>query len=89
MAQAQLPRAGEEHLHKEIQVLRNKGKADKRQLKQEKNKGFLVVRGSVLAKKREERDEADEKKGQKPIRKRRKRKKEDEKISGPFLLPAS
>jgi len=50
----------------EIQLLRNKGKGDKQQLKTEKNKRYLVARGSVLAKKREERDEADEKKARQP-----------------------
>jgi len=87
MAEAQLARVGEEHLLNEIQLLRNKGKGDKRQLKKEKNKGYLVVRGSVLAKKREERDEADEKKARQRNQKRRKYKKENEQISGPILLP--
>jgi len=86
MAKAQLARVGEEHLLKEIQLLQNKGKGDKRQLKKEKNKGYLV-RGSVLAKKREERDEANQKKAQQPNQKRRKYKKANEQISGPILLP--
>jgi len=86
---AQLTRAGEDDLHKEIHLLRNKGKADTRQLKQEKNNGFLVICRSVLAKKPEEQDEAEEKKAQKLIQKRRRSKNEEEKIQGPFLFPAS
>ena len=45
-------------------------------MKREKNKGFLVVRGSVVAKEWEECDNADEKKARQP-----------EQISGPILFP--
>jgi len=75
ITEAQLARVGEEHLLNEIQLLQNKGKGDKRQLKKEKNKGYLVVPGSVLAKKREELDEEDEKKARQPNQKKRKYKK--------------
>jgi len=87
MTEAQLARVGEEHLLNEIQLLQNKGKEDKWQLKKEKNKRDLAVPGSVLAKKQEDLDEADEKKARQPNQKRRKYKKENEQISGPILLP--